>query len=46
MDIELAEVWKTGIEFELSIIEHLLHNCNIDYSKGEGILISIIENLV
>ncbi|CAD8072803.1 unnamed protein product [Paramecium sonneborni] len=45
LEIEKANVWKCGIEFELNLIKIMLINANTNSQEGKEILINIVKNI-
>lgn len=46
LEIESPKAWKTAIEYELTLVEIMLHNFAINYSEGKEHISNLILNLV
>ncbi|CAD8122656.1 unnamed protein product [Paramecium sonneborni] len=45
LEIEKANVWKCGIEYELNLIKIMLINTNTNSQEGQELLIDIVKNI-
>ncbi|CAD8120542.1 unnamed protein product [Paramecium sonneborni] len=45
LEIEEANVWNTGIEYEVTLMKIMLINCQTNSEEGKNLLINIIKNV-
>ncbi|CAK74525.1 unnamed protein product (macronuclear) [Paramecium tetraurelia] len=45
LSIEQANVWNTGIEYEITLMKIMLMNCQTNSEEGKNLLINIVKNV-